>query len=168
MECLSRADRQPTPTQQQPIRTTIDPMRSDRIRLASTRRFHNRLLPRLLAEVRAVEPPRGIEPRTCSLRGDRTPPTTAATSNNTCSVDTSGCTSGIIRREFAPRLIPRHALRTTLAFCLIPIEPERALGLCSSLLTARRNDRRAIGTHGRNRRCGSPRHTSGRGRCSCG
>jgi hypothetical protein len=23
-----------------------------------------------------VEPPRGIEPRTCSLRGDRTPPTT--------------------------------------------------------------------------------------------
>ena len=57
-----------------------------------------------------VEPPKGIEPLTCSLRGGRTTPTTASTCDNSCSSHTFGCTSGTVRPEFAPRLIPRAAL----------------------------------------------------------
>jgi hypothetical protein len=57
------------------------------------------------------EPPRGIEPRTCSLRGDRTPPPMASTSDNSCRSHTFECTSGTVRHGFAPRLIPRHRLR---------------------------------------------------------
>ena len=56
-----------------------------------------------------VEPPRGIEPRTCSLRGGRTTPTTASTRDNSCSSHTFGCTSGTVRPDFAPRLIPRQS-----------------------------------------------------------
>jgi hypothetical protein len=56
-----------------------------------------------------VEPPVGIEPTTCSLRGGRTTPTTASTSDNSCSAHTFECNSGTVRPEFAPRLIPRSA-----------------------------------------------------------
>jgi hypothetical protein len=56
------------------------------------------------------EPPRGIEPRTCSLRGGRTTPTMASTSDNSCTSHTFRCTSGTVRPEFAPRLIPRRTL----------------------------------------------------------
>ena len=58
---------------------------------------------------REVEPPVGIEPTTCSLRGGRTTPTTASTSDNSCRTHTFECNSGTVRPEFAPRLIPRSA-----------------------------------------------------------
>jgi predicted RNase H-like HicB family nuclease len=57
-----------------------------------------------------VEPPRGIEPRTCSLRGGRTPPTTTSTRDNSCRSHTFGGNNGTGGPEFAPRLIPRRAL----------------------------------------------------------
>jgi hypothetical protein len=62
--------------------------------------------------VLTCEPPRGIEPRTCSLRRGQTPPTMASTSDNSYRSHTFGCTSGTVRPDFAPRLIPRRAGRT--------------------------------------------------------
>ena len=47
-------------------------------------------------------------PGTCSLRGDRTTPTTASASDNSYRSHTFGCTSGTVRPQFAPRLIPRR------------------------------------------------------------
>ena len=37
-----------------------------------------------------MEPPRGTEPRLCSLRGGRTPPPMASTSDNSCGTHTFG------------------------------------------------------------------------------
>jgi hypothetical protein len=46
-----------------------------------------------LPRLEPVEPPRGIEPRTCSLRGGRTTTTTVSTSDNSCSPHTFRCLS---------------------------------------------------------------------------
>ena len=58
-----------------------------------------------------MEPPRGIEPRTCSLRGGRIPPITASTSGGSCKSQTYRRPLQHRSTDFALCLIPRWARR---------------------------------------------------------
>ena len=105
-----------------------------------------------------MEPPRGIEPRTCSLRGGRTTPTTASTSGNSCSSHTFGAPA-------APFDLSSHHVDSTPPRCAAALDRDGAApatddwASCTDSSTpSERARRRSTGSVGTALPASNPRH----------